>query len=386
MKSSSEIWKETKASLKKDFWPSLGLTALPVFGFILVLFLGPATSYLSLALCPLLVPFLYNAYRYQWAKKDSVSEKPSFSYNNYYSRPGARGCFGLLFSFLWFLIVSSVMETILTALLLFPLMRAYGFGAEAEKISSFFEINGDLNGLIEYLGTEEAAVALSAPMAVITGISILVAYMIFFVMAERARFSYILMTRILPDCENNLVGGQVRALGRSFLYGFFWRELAEKLKILWPFLLSALIVYVGTMIGFSYLYTPVPTLMAALPVIFAGIVMIPCFLIDAASDVALADSMLSEIKSRSLPQKVDSVFATFRNPAYVHTDAKAGQTPFQTAIAAAQADDDSVFDAAGFYSPDNKSAKKAEEKKESDLPSHGFLDFSDDRKDGSDEK
>lgn len=358
------LWNETLAGLKGRFWSSLAVISVPIVLMALLLFLGPITSYLSLLLCPLVLPFLYNGYRNQWSARDAKVLDDPWTLKNYTERPGSRGCFGLLYPTILVVLLMDVINVILIGTCLFPLLRAFGYESianELEMAANDIDISTFVNKFMEP-GVQSA---LSGPYTVIYGIGAFIGVAVWLMWTERARFSYVLMTRILPDCENNLSGTQIRAIGRTFMYGYYWKHVGLKAMIVGPFFAVGVLLYGGAIAGFSFISTSQPVIVGSLPIVIVGIIMIPAFLLDAASEVPVADTFMRSMKENSSQSMIDAVYGTFRNPVYRHTPEKAGQTPFQGMAANSYegAVEKGAFDASGFYQP----GKKAEPKNRDDV-------------------
>ncbi len=322
---SSNPIKEGLATFAQHWYKALGLFAIPVIGIALILFLGPVSYYLSMLLFPLMLPFLYNAYRFFWTTRDTSGPKLSLAPSNYTARIGARGSLGVMYPLLFGAIITDLMHLLLMWVALMPLMRAYGYGAIVDQLAAYT----NMSDLTNALNTPEVAEAMSGPLTVIYGISLYVGLIIIVALMEKNRFNYVLMTRILPDCDNNLSGTQARYLGKLYLRGFYWTRLRFKAVVVIPIWIVLTLCFGGAIAGFSFLTTDIPFITGALPILVLIPLAIVAVALDACFDVPLADRMIAILLDSNIPGLIEPVRNTFNSPEFIHTEDRAGMVPFQ---------------------------------------------------------
>ena len=343
---SSEVLKRGFRELfKGTVWlKTLGAFSIPMLFFGVLIAFGPITSFLSLILLPFAVPFFYNALRYVWSRADTDGEKFSLQPSNYLGHTGARGSLGFLTPSILGIIVYEILLIILIRSAIPSLLGTFGYPELAVQFEAAIT-GGDVAAFNNF--TREHSRELSGPLMVIYGSCVYLLLILMVLLLENNRFSFVLMNRVLPDADNNLIGTQTRALGKQFGMGLYWKRIGLKGAVFIPSLLILTAIYAGALTGFCFIETSRPQLMGGIPALITVPFALLWLVVDSSLDVPLADALMSDVVKKCDARQISSVRNTFRNPEYTHTPSRAGQVVFQgkdTGIAASQFD--SPFD---FY-------------------------------------
>ena len=379
--------REGLATFAQHWYKVLGLFAIPVIGIALILFLGPVSYYLSLLLFPLMLPFLYNAYRFLWTSRDTIGPKLSLNPSNYTAQGGARGSLGVMYPLLFGALITDTVHALLMFVALQPLMRAYGYGAVVDQINAITSTEE----LTEYMMSSEAGQAMSGPLTVIYGLALYVGLILIVALMEKNRFNYVFMSRVLPDCDHNLSGTQARFLGKMYLRGYYWTRMRFKAPAVIPMWLALTLCYGGAIAGFSFITTDIPFITGALPILVLIPLAIVAVSLDASFDVPLADRMIPILIENNPQGFIEPVRNTFNSPEFIHTEDRAGMVPFQGLDRASQPTAADFDLTEGFYRStasaepldpsastptERKDEPKAEQETKREGGFYGVIDFS----------
>lgn len=310
------------------FLKTMGIFAIPVLGLAILVVFGPVTEFISMLLTPLLVPFFYCAFRYVWSWSDTDGPKFSLQPSNYTAHTGARGSLGFLVPTILSVVVYYAVLLILSASCFDSLMNLFGQSGTLALYNQLIA-EGNQEGLYDFLTSSETALAMSQSFTLIYGVSTYAGLAVLCGMLEKNRFNFVLMNRILPDADNNLIGTQSRTLGKQFGIGLYFKRLGKKASFYFPSLGVITLVYAGSLTGFCFITTEYPQLLSAVPFAITVPFILLFVCMDSALDVPLADALMPDVVKRADARQIASVRNTFRNPEYTHTPARAGQVVFQ---------------------------------------------------------
>lgn len=334
--------REGWADFRKNWWRGISIFALPIIGLSLILFLGMSTSYLSLIMVPVMLPFLYCAYRFFWTSRDS---KRTFGIN--YTDYGVRGngCFGFLNSSLIGALVTVFIYYILAVTITPALMKLFGGGAYVQQIEDLIK-SSNIQDLFSLLNDSSFQVALSKPLTIINGISLYVGGSIMLILLDMRRAEYVAGFRILPDADVNIPGSMIRSIGKSFTRGLYWERIKLKAPVAIPAFLLLSVLYAGFVAAFCFVDIPLATIAGSLPVLCLAPFLIISYAVDASFDVPVIDSLMKAYYSAATQEMKDGIVKTFYNTQYRHTSERFGQVPFQGVIPSfdqSQSDNSNIF-------------------------------------------
>lgn len=381
-----DLIKKSVNSLKGHFVKALLLMLLPVSLTAILMFLGPISEYFSLIFMPFIVPFYYNAFKFVWdvANENYSDETKYLSYGTYMKNLGVRGCFGLLPPILYSLLFFSAFLTLFSSTSFFPFVRIFSGDDFAnqltEQLNLYYSTN-DLTGLIEFLSNNGEQ--MTGAFTAIVNLSLFIALIIFVFIFNKPRLNYVLIQKVLPDANINIIGAQSRQMGRALLSQYFSKYLSRTFLpnlLLWGL---NFIVLIGASIGFCFIKNPVFYFTASIPGVIFTFLSTPLLVINGSMDVALADEFVPIIYNKLSEAEKNMFVASFYSPNYKHSKENENKTPFNNLVTKINVNEDDVFDVESNEEQtdgDSHSDVGVNESKETkvneDKSTYGVFDFS----------
>lgn len=317
--------------LKGHYWKAVGLMLFPLAFFSILLVLGPVTYYLSFLFIPFILPYFYNAFRFVW---DITAGRTNegynyFSYTNYMRNPGARGCFGILLPMIYAAFIYYACLSIFATVLLEPLLNLFNgpeVYQELNRLASETLKNGDLTNLLNYIQTHSDA--FSGTITIVVNLSFFLSAIFFLSYSNFPRFYYVLLQRILPDADLNVVGYGARVIGLSLMKGEKNRYAKEKFSAMAPLWAINFLVYIGIVIGFSFLKTGGSIFLASVPSVLFTLLSSFVLVFSASTDILIADKLIPSIYNAIPTDKKSFFYKTYKDNEYRHSDRNKEENPF----------------------------------------------------------
>lgn len=381
------IFKNSFAKLKGHFAKATLLMLLPTALTAVLMLIGPITEYFSLLFFPLIIPFYYNAFKFVWdvCNNNFSYDKKYFSYGTYMKNLGVRGCFGVLPPLLYAMLFYSAFLTLFSSTTLIPLIRIFSteeFVSQFTEQLNLYNNSNDLTGFIEFLNANGEE--LTGALTIIVNLSLFIALIIFVVIFNKPRLNYVLIQKVLPDADKNILGSQGRQMGRALLAPYFSKYLSYTFLpnlLLWG---TNLLIFIGTSIGFSFAKNQAYYLTAGLPGVIFTLLSTPILVINGAMDISLADEFIPMIFNSLTEGEKNMFIASFYSPNYRHSKENEGKTPFNNLATKinAKVDESDVYDVNNYeedineetINKENNSEEKVNENKENNT--YGVFDFS----------
>lgn len=313
----------------RDFLRLTGDLFLPASMLAILFVFAPQTSFFTLFLLPLVLPFLAANFQKVWYRtmgRDDSRFSP-YDFARYYRTPGLVGSLGLLFATVSGALVGYASFSILGATSLTSLIAAFG---KTDILNAFADRwSTDQQGAIAYLA--ENAGELTGPFVILISASAFAGILVFFASLATSTQGYAFLQVALPDADRNILGSQARTMGKSMIRGsqaLLWRRnwLLYLTSFLW---FSA--CYGGFTALFSLLPTDYPLIFAGIPAGLSIVLFTPFLTLFLSSQVKNASPLIFYASKRMSERERESLETVFRSAKYIHTPESGGRVPFQGA-------------------------------------------------------